>query len=245
LERKASHRGDSLALFAGGPFWALEEAFERVPGVDEAVVGYVPLPSTGADGSRDGDDSAAPRPPTDRTAPGKSAADTLPDFDAVVQGGSGHAFAVRVRFDPGRTSYADLLRVYLRNIDPTARDRQFTDSGSQYRTLILTGGPSQEREARAALDGLARNGRFKAPLAVAVAPAEAFLPAGEGRQDHYRRYPGRYQAWLRLSGRSERLRKLWGAEGPAGRRAGKPGHAGRPERFPRGGRSQDSGRSSR
>lgn len=253
--RKTSLRSDSLALFAGGPFWALEEAFEKVPGVEEAVVGYVPLPATEKPESRGKNVSAAlpEGPSTPRgTAPGKAAPDTLPGFDAVVQGGTGHAFAVQVRFDPGRASYADLLGAYLRNIDPTARDRQFSDSGSQYRTLILTGGPAQEKEAKAALAGLARSGRFKAPLAVAVAPAEAFLPAEEGRQDHYRRYPGRYQAWLRLSGRTEGLGRLWGADGPSGRaaggpavRAGKTGPAGRAEHFPRGRRPQDSGRTSR
>lgn len=238
----ASPRGDSLAVFAGGPFWSLEEAFERVPGVEEAVAGYVPLPPAGEGALSGGTDSAAAVP------------DTLPVFDAVVQGGSGFAFAVQVRFDPGRVSYAELLHAYFRSIDPTARDRQFADSGSQYRTLILYRGPAQEKAARdalEALDRLARSGRFKAPLAVTTAPAGKFLPAEEGRQDHYRRYPGRYRAWLRFSGRAEGLRRLWGEEGPAGNRAGargkagSTGSAGRGARIPRGERAQDSGRSSR
>src|SRR3954464_4540380 len=95
------------AIFAAGCFWCTEEAFEKVPGVISAVSGY-----TGGSVKN-------------------------PSYEQVSNGRTGHAEAVQVTFDPSKVSYEKLLDVFWLNHDPTVKDRQFCDSGSQYRPGIF------------------------------------------------------------------------------------------------------------
>lgn len=168
------------ATFAGGPFWALEAAFESLPGVEGAMSGYVGPP----------DSSLA--------------------YDKVIEGGTGHVLAVEVRFDPKRVKYAKLVDHYWRQIDPLAVDRQFADSGRQFRTVIYYLDSAQKRDAEASFRRLQRGGRFQQPLAVALEPAGNFIPAEEAQQDYHRKNAGRYRAWVRFSGRQAALDSIWG-----------------------------------
>jgi peptide-methionine (S)-S-oxide reductase len=180
LAAPADTSGVARALFAGGPFWALEAAFESLPGVRAAVPGYAGPP------------------------------DSTLTYAKVIEGGTGHVLAVEVRFDPAKIAYAKLVDRYWRQIDPLAVNRQFGDSGSQFRTVIYYRDSAQKRDAEASLRRLERGGRFRKPIAVALAPAGNFIPAEEAQQDYHARNAGRYQAWLRFSGRQAALDSIWG-----------------------------------
>ncbi len=143
------------ATFAAGCFWHVEALFGKVDGVTGTAVGYA----------------------------GGSAGD--PTYEEVCAGGTGHAEAVRVEYDPARVSYGDLLEVFWGNHDPTTPNRQGPDVGSQYRSAVFFHGPGQEREAREARDRLARSGRFAAPLVTEIVPAGRFYRAEEYHQGYF------------------------------------------------------------
>jgi peptide-methionine (S)-S-oxide reductase len=166
------------ALFAGGCFWSAESDIEHVPGVIEAVSGF---------------------------AGGRVA---NPSYEQVVRGGTGHVEAVRVTFDPARISYAQLVRRFLRTIDPTDAGGQFCDRGDNYRTAIFALDAGQRREAEAAREEANRQlgGRVVTP----VRAAARFYPAEAYHQDYARRNPGPYQRYRRGCGKDARIRAVWG-----------------------------------
>lgn len=168
------------AIFAGGCFWCTEADFEKVPGVISARSGY-----------------------TGGTA-GK------PSYEQVSAGGTGHAEAVEVTFDPDTISYEALLKVYWRSIDPTVKDRQFCDHGDQYRSAIFTLGAEQARLAQASKAGLEASGVLDATIQTQIVPAGPFYPAEEYHQDYYKKNPLRYQFYRYNCGRDQRLKKIWG-----------------------------------
>ena len=166
------------AVFAGGCFWCTEADFEHVPGVIDAVSGY-----TG----------------------GRLA---NPTYEQVSAGGTGHYEAVRVRFDRGRVTYAELARHFFRTVDPTDDGGQFCDRGESYRTAIFVAGADQRREAEAAKAEANRalGGRVVTP----ILPLGPFFEAEGYHQDYYRRNPIRYRYYRTRCGRDARLRELWG-----------------------------------
>ena len=168
------------ATFAGGCFWCMEAPFDALPGVVSTTSGY-----TG----------------------GKTA---NPSYEEVSSGASGHAEAVEIVFDPAKVSYEKLLEVFWVNIDPTVRDRQFCDHGSQYRTAIFYHSEAQRRSAEASKAALAKSKPFKAPIVTPVEKADTFYPAEGYHQDFYRKNPVRYQFYRNGCGRDARLRELWG-----------------------------------
>lgn len=171
------------ATFAGGPFWALEAAMEAQPGVLSVTTGYM------------------------------GGTDTNPNYENVVEGGTGHTLAVEVAFDPKKTRYAKLVDFYWRQIDPLAVNRQFGDSGTQFRTVIYYRDEAQKQDAEMSLRRLQRGGRFKSPIATLVEGVGKFIPAEPAQQDYYKQNPGRYQAWLNFSGREAALSRIWGTGG--------------------------------
>jgi peptide-methionine (S)-S-oxide reductase len=175
------------ATFAGGCFWCVEADFDKIEGVLLTTSGYI--------GGRVAD----------------------PTYERVSAGGTGHAEAVEVVFDPRKVSYAQLVEYFWRTVDPTVGDRQFCDVGSQYRTAIFVHDEAQRRIAEASKSALERTKPFKAPIATEIAPATKFYPAEEYHQDYYRKNPIRYKFYRTNCGRDARLRQLWGE------RAGKPG----------------------
>jgi peptide-methionine (S)-S-oxide reductase len=171
------------ATFAGGCFWCMEHLFEEMEGVVSVTSGY-----TGGDVEN----------PTDYQ---------------VSQGNSGHAEAVEVLFDPRKVNYETLLSRYWRNIDPTVKNRQFCDKGSQYRTVIYYHDDRQQKQALSSLKQLQQNNSFEAPIHTEITPATRFTRAGNYHQDYYRNNPLRYRFYRYSCGRDKRLEELWGASG--------------------------------
>src|ERR1700681_1245348 len=170
----------AVATFAGGCFWCVESDFDKVPGVTATISGY-----TG--GSK-----------------------VNPTYQEVSSGGTGHAESVEVIYDPKKVSYEKLLDTFWVSIDPTVKDRQFCDSGNQYRTAIFYHDEAQRKAAEASRAALEKTKPFKEPLVTQIEMAGAFYPAEEYHQDYYKKNPVRYQIYRSGCGRDARLRELWG-----------------------------------
>jgi peptide-methionine (S)-S-oxide reductase len=170
--------GCAVATFAGGCFWCMEPPFDKVEGVVSTTSGY-----TGG------------RTPS-------------PTYAQVSEGGTGHAEAVQVIYDPARVSYAQLLEVFWRNVDPTNPDGQFCDLGSQYRTAVFYHDAEQRRLAEESKAALEKSGRFER-VVTEIVPAGTFYPAEEYHQDYYEKNPLRYRVYRYQCGRDQVLRRLW------------------------------------
>jgi peptide methionine sulfoxide reductase msrA/msrB len=172
------------ATFAGGCFWCMEPPFERVPGVSAVLSGY-----SGGD-------------------------EANPTYEQVGSGRTGHAESVDVLYDPSKVSYATLLEVYWRSMNPTDAGGQFADRGSQYRPAIFPRNAEQKRLSEVSKSRLAGSGKFSKPIAVEITPFKSFWPAEEYHQDYYKKDPGHYHAYRRGSGRQGFLEKTWGKDYP-------------------------------
>jgi peptide-methionine (S)-S-oxide reductase len=166
------------AIFAGGCFWCVEADFDKVAGVISTTSGYT----------------------------GGSKAD--PSYDEVVHGGTGHAEAVEIVYDPAKVTYQKLLDVFWHNIDPLVKDRQFCDRGNQYRTAIFYRDEEQRRAAEASKAKV--EARFKQPVHTEITAAGPFYRAEDYHQDYYLKNPIRYQFYRFNCGRDARLEELWG-----------------------------------
>ncbi|HEX8359587.1 MAG TPA: peptide-methionine (S)-S-oxide reductase MsrA [Longimicrobium sp.] len=190
----------AVATFAAGCFWCSESDFEHVPGVVDAVSGF-----TGG-----------------RVA--------NPTYEQVSGGRTGHREAVQVRYDPKRVSYAQLLNVYWRNVDPVDSGGQFCDRGPQYTSAIFVANEEERRLAEASLRAVERSGRLRRRIATVIVPAAAFYRAEEYHQAYYKKNPVRYRFYRTTCGRDRRLRQLR-ARASATRAAGgvkrPPGSGGR------------------
>jgi peptide methionine sulfoxide reductase msrA/msrB len=169
----------AVATFAGGCFWCMEPPFERLKGVVSVTSGY-----TGGIKEH-------------------------PTYNEVATGATGHLEAVKVEFEPGVTTYEDLLQIYWRQIDPTDPDGQFADRGSQYRTVIFYHDATQRALAQTTKATLDASGRFQRPIVTEIRPADAFYQAEAHHQAFYKKNPVRYKAYRRASGRQAFLDKVW------------------------------------
>jgi peptide-methionine (S)-S-oxide reductase len=133
-----------------------------------------------------------------------------PSHDEVLGGRSCHVEALRVEFDPQRVSYAQLLDVFWRNIDPTRENQQRCDSGRQYHTAVFVMDAAQRAAAAASKAALERSKPFAARIVTPVLPAGEFFPASDEHQRFNRQFPDRYAQYVRGCGRERRLRMLWG-----------------------------------
>ncbi len=172
--------GQAVATFAGGCFWCMEPPFDRLAGVTATIDGY-----TGG-----------------RTV--------NPTYEQVSSGSTGHAEAVQVVYDPKKISYEKLLAVFWENIDPTVKDRQFCDSGNQYRTAIFYHNEEQRKAAEASKAALDKSKPFKQPIVTEIVMAGPFYPAEDYHQDYYMKNPVRYNLYRSGCGRDARLKELWG-----------------------------------
>ena len=184
------------AVFAGGCFWCTESDFEKVDGVLDVISGYT----------------------------GGRAAN--PTYEQVSAGGSGHVEAVKVVYDPDRLTYAQLLQVFWRHVDPTDGGGQFVDRGSHYRSVIFYSSEKERSLAEASKQSLAASGRFGKPIATEILRLGEFYPAEEYHQDYYKKDPINYHDYRGGSGRDQFLKKAWAGE-TAGMKAdtGKAGMA--------------------
>ena len=150
------------AILAGGCFWGVEELFRQLPGVIETNVGY-----TGG---------TTPNP-------------TYPD---VKKGQTGHAESIRILFDPKLQSFENLLRYFFKLHDPTTRNRQGNDVGSQYRSAIFYSSEAQHLAAEAMKAEAQSSGRWSAPIVTEIVPAVPFFSAEEYHQKYLIKNPGGY-----------------------------------------------------
>jgi peptide-methionine (S)-S-oxide reductase len=131
-----------------------------------------------------------------------------PTYEEVSRGGTGHAEAVQVTYDPAVISYQQLLDHYWRNIDPFVSHRQFCDVGDDYRPEIFVG--SDEERAAAVASASAMAARFGRTVQVRISDAAPFYPAEPYHQDYHRRYSVQYSYYQWQCGRAARLAQLWG-----------------------------------
>ena len=169
------------AIFAGGCFWCIEADFEKLPGVIGAESGY--------------------------TAGSKA----NPAYEQVSAGGTGHTESVRVTYDPSKLSYAQLVDYFWHHIDPTVKDRQFCDSGTQYRSGIYWHNADERKIAEASRDALLASGKFK-EIHTEIIAVTTFYPAEDYHQDYYKKNPIRYAYYRHGCGRDERVRQVWGSQ---------------------------------
>jgi peptide-methionine (S)-S-oxide reductase len=134
-----------------------------------------------------------------------------PSYEEVSSGTTGHAEVVQVLYDPKKVSYEKLLEVFWKNVDPTVRDRQFCDIGSQYRTSIFYHTEKQKRLAETSKGVLAKTKPFGDDIVTPVVPAGEFWPAEAYHQDFYVKNPVRYKFYRTGCGREARLKQLWGS----------------------------------
>jgi len=179
LAQTQASKPPALATFAGGCFWCVESDFDKVPGVISTTSGY-----TG--GKLDN-----------------------PTYSQVSAGGTGHAEAVEIAYDPAKVSYQKLLDVFWRNHDPLAKDRQFCDRGDQYRPAIFYHDDEQRKLAEASKKAVQEK---LAPRVVQteIVKAGKFYKAEDYHQDYYEKNPVRYKFYRFNCGRDQRLEELWG-----------------------------------
>lgn len=147
------------ATLAGGCFWCLEAVFDRLEGVQSVTPGYA--------GGTDPD----------------------PTYEAVCNGGTGHAEAIQVEFDPSTVTYEELLEVFFSIHDPTTVDRQGPDVGSQYRSAVFYHDDEQRQTVEHVIGELERSGAYDRPIVTEVEPLNRFHVAEDYHHDYYERNP--------------------------------------------------------
>ncbi len=170
----------SKAYFAGGCFWCMEEAFEKVEGVLSATSGYM------------------------------GGTVSNPTYEEVSAGRTGHAESVEVVYDPAKVNYQKLLDAFWRNVDPITPNAQFCDHGNQYRSAIFFQTDEEKRASDSSKQAIEQSRRFKEPIVTQIAMAQQFYPAEDYHQDYYKKNPVRYKFYKYNCGRAQRLEALWG-----------------------------------
>jgi methionine-S-sulfoxide reductase len=128
----------------------------------------------------------------------------------VCAGNTGHAEAIEVLYDSSQISYAELLNVFWRNIDPTTLNRQFANVGTQYRTAIFYHSEEQKQSAESSKQEMERSGIYDDPIATEITPASTFYRAEEYHQKYYEKCPLKYKMYKSGSGREQYLEDMWG-----------------------------------
>ncbi len=168
------------AYFAGGCFWCMEEAFEKVDGVIAVVSGYM----------------------------GGTVAN--PTYEEVSAGRTGHAESVEVTYDPTKVTYQKLLDAFWRSVDPVTPNAQFCDHGTQYRAAVFYSTEEEKRLSEESKRSIEESKRFPQPIVTQLAQASTFYLAEEYHQDYYKKNPLRYKYYKYGCGRAARLEALWG-----------------------------------
>jgi peptide methionine sulfoxide reductase msrA/msrB len=168
------------AIFAGGCFWCMEPPYEKLSGIKEVISGY-----TGGH-------------------------DETPTYKEVLTGTTGHVEAAMILYDPEKITYAELLDIFWKQINPTDPGGQFVDRGSQYASAIFYLDDEQNRLAQESREKLQRSGIFDKPIVTKILKADTFYRAEEYHQDYYKKNPIRYKFYRYNSGRDQYLKKKWG-----------------------------------
>lgn len=168
-----------LATVAGGCFWCVEAVFEPLKGVDKVVSGYI----------------GGKRP--------------NPSYEQVCSGATGHAEAIEIHFDPSVISYRELLELFFAFHDPTTRNRQGPDQGTQYRSAIFVHSPEQRKTAEAVIRELDADKAFPAPIVTEVSDATEFYAAEAYHQNYYRNNPDKGYCQAMISPKMAKLRSTY------------------------------------
>ena len=183
---RAAENDLSIATFAGGCFWCVESDFDSVLGVVRTVSGY-----TGGSLKN-------------------------PTYKQVSAGGTGHREAVQIFYNPKKVTYAMLLDVFWRSINPTDGGGRFCDRGQSYGTSIFTNLPEQKRLAEDSKRILQATGVLKQPIVTPIKIAGPFYPAEEYHQNYYKKKPIHYKLYRYSCGRDARIKELWGKDAHRG-----------------------------
>lgn len=162
------------AIFAGGCFWCMEPPFDSIKGVISTTAGYI------------GGTKASPT------------------YEDVASGSTGHREAVKIQYESKEITYAQLLEVFWKNIDPYDKRGQFCDKGEQYTSAVFTNDPAEKAEFEKSKP------KGRRVVVTELLPETTFYRAEENHQDYYKKNPIRYKFYRYNCGREQRLRELWG-----------------------------------
>ena len=168
-----------IAVLGGGCFWCLDAVFRDLEGVIDVQSGYA----------------------------GGNVAD--PSYEAVCSGRTGHAEVVRVRFDPAKLSYADLLRVFFTIHDPTTPNRQGNDVGTQYRSVVFAQDDGQRATAQRVIDEIAAQKLWPGKIVTELAGAAPYYPAERYHQDYFENNPGQSYCMFVVAPKVAKFRKAF------------------------------------
>src|ERR1700719_1316751 len=172
------------AVFAGGCFWCIQPAFDKAPGVIKTTVGYC------------------------------GGTEPNPTYELVGSEKTKYRESIEIVYDPAKISFDQLLDIYLKQIDPTQGDGQFTDIGPSYRAAIFYGDADEKKIAEASKEKLAKSGKFKKPIVTEILPATTFYPAEDYHQKYSEKNPEHFQAFEEGSGRTSFQEKTWSDSKP-------------------------------
>lgn len=167
------------AVFAGGCFWCIQPAFDKAPGVIKTTVGYC------------------------------GGTEPNPAYELVGSERTKYRESIEIAYDPAKISYAQLLDIYWKQIDPTQADGQFTDVGPSYRAAIFYGSEDEKNIAENSKAKLASSGKFKKPIVTEILPGMKFWPAEDYHQKYYQQNPENFEAFEHGSGRVSFQKKTW------------------------------------
>jgi peptide-methionine (S)-S-oxide reductase len=169
----------AVATFGAGCFWCTEAIYLELDGVIKVEPGY---------------------------CGGKVA---HPTYEQVCTGTTGHAEVVQITYDPAKVRYADLLEVFWKTHDPTEKDHQGGDTGSQYRSVIFWHDAAQREEAERTKKALDASGAYRAPIVTGIVPFKVFWPAEDYHRDYFKRHPEQAYCRTVIAPKMEKFRKVF------------------------------------
>lgn len=168
---------EETAIFGGGCFWCTEAVFKMMRGVSSVLPGYA------------------------------GGATMHPTYQEVSEGNTGHAEVVRIIYDPGQVSYKTLLTVFFASHDPTTKNQQGNDIGTQYRSVVFYTTPEQKAEAEDFIKDLNESSSLGAPVVTEVQPLEKFYEAEDYHKDYYANHPNAGYCQIIINPKLEKVQK--------------------------------------
>ncbi len=172
---------NEIAIFGGGCFWCTEAVFQMMKGVSAVKPGY---------------------------AGGEKA---NPTYQEVSSGMTGHAEVIHITYDPSVVKYTDLLTVFFGSHDPTTKNRQGADVGTQYRSIILTTSDEQATEAKKFIEELNTSSEFGDPIVTEVEPLKEFYGAEDYHKNYFRDNPNQGYCQIVINPKLEKVKKNFAA----------------------------------
>jgi methionine-S-sulfoxide reductase len=169
-------------VLAGGCFWCIQPSFDRAPGVVKTLVGY------------------------------SGGTEPNPTYELVTSERTKYRESIEITYDPAKISFAQILDIYWKQINPTQSDGQFTDIGPSYRAAIFYNNDEEKKIAEDSKAKLGRSAKFDKPIVTEILPAMKFYPAEDYHQKYYQQNPGQFEAFEKGSGRVSFEKKTWGKE---------------------------------